>query len=196
MCAIGLASSIGDGGGWIFQSIFIGIGVWLLILFSRGDADKEFAPPERQGAPPPAVSAVAWLLLIEPISLPLVWFLRAPTFVFGQILPLPTGRAFSALLLLVGSIVGLSLLKCSKSGFWLAVGLLFFECVNDLFTDFTPSALAELNRILSRLATEWHITGASGLSRSFSFVEPLLMTVVLLLFWNKYKAPVVAERSL
>lgn len=176
-------------GGWIGELIFSGIGIWWLFLFIGGAADEEFGDSHARLKRPPAVTAVAWLLLIDTLSFPLVWMLDTPTFFFGHSIPATYSKLISLNVCVLAFLLGLALLKRSKVGFWLTVAVQAFYFASSLVTDLTPRALSEINSQISDLLVKWHITGFPATGRTLSFVEPGVITLLLLLSWHRYREP-------
>jgi hypothetical protein len=174
--------------GWVGELIFVAIGIWWLTLFIGKVADDEFTNSESLRLPG-AVLAVACLLIIDLTSLPLEWMLKSPpVFLYGRPLGAPYSLLFSTFLCVLSLALGVALLKRSKLGFWLVMGLQVFSFTNAVVTDFTPAAIAELNRVAASTMASWHITGFSGkITRTFSFIEPIVIGICLMLSWPRFK---------
>jgi len=189
ICAIELVSPNAlpaDVSGWVGELISVAIGVWWLRLFVGKLADDEFTNAESPTVPG-AVLAVSWLLISDLLSVPLEWKLRTPTFLYGHIFAPPYSIIISATICVVSFVVGAALLKRSRLGFWLAIGLQVFGSTNAVVTNFTPKAMAELNRIVASVVERWHITGSSGIGRTFSFLEPIVIGLCLIFSWQGFK---------
>ena len=128
MCAIGLISPRttppADIAGWIGELIFIGIGIWWLMLFTGKAADEEFTSDSL--AVPAAVSAVSWLLILDLLSVPIAGLWETPIFFYGHLVPVPYSQVSSTSLCVVSFMLGVALLKRSRLAFWLAFGLQVF----------------------------------------------------------------------
>jgi len=174
-----------DVAGWVGELISIGIGIWWLMLFTGKAADEEFTS-DSLGVPA-AVLAVSWLLMLDLLSVPIAWLWKTPTFFYGHRVFVPYSQVLSTSLCFVSFVLGFALLKKSRLAFWLAFGLQVFRFTNSLVLDLTPSAAPEINREIANVLSRWQITGFSGIGRTFSFIEPAVMGVCLLLFWKRYK---------
>ena len=189
MWAIGLVtpnSVPADAAEWVGELIFVAIGVWWLTLFVGKVADDDFTNPESP-AVPGAVLAVSWILILDLFSLPLIWKFKTPTILYGHAFGPPYSLLICAILCVVSFVIGVALLKRSRLGFWLAIGLQVYGFTTDVVTSFTPKAVAELNRIVASVAARWHITGFSGIDPTFSFIEPLVIGLCLILSWQRFK---------
>jgi len=181
--------------GWVDDLIYILVGFWWLMLFMGKVADEEFTGSE--SAVPAAILAVSWLLILELPWLPLAWMLKKPIFLYGRYIGAPYSHVISTALSVLGFVVRVALLKRSRLAFWLAVSLQIFYFTSSVVTDFTPSAIAEINRAIASLTTGWQITGFSGTGRTLSFFEPMVIGVCLMLSWQRFKtAPETVQNTL
>jgi hypothetical protein len=189
MCAIVLVSPNAplpaSVSGWVGELISVGIGIWWLMLFVGKAADEEFTSSDSPVIPG-AVLAVSWLLIQALLSLPLGWILEAPTFFFGHHVSAPYSHILFTILCVLSFVLGIALLKRSRLAFWLAFGLQVFCFTNAVVTDFTPSALAEINRVVATELTRWQISGFGGIGRTFSFLGPMVLALCLILSWPRY----------
>jgi hypothetical protein len=176
--------------GWVGELICVLIGFWWLMLFIGKVADEEFTGSE-SAAVPAAILAVSWLLILELPWLPLAWMLKTPIFLYGRYIGAPYSHVISTTLSVLSFVVGVALLKRSKLAFWLAVSLQVFYFTSSVVTDFTPSAIAEINRAIASLtkkslsAEAWQCADSGVLSHN-PFGLPVSTSKSIEEFWGRY----------